>query len=90
MVQIQADSDPKRESNAAGIELEMNMKELERIETEQSHHVRTIGSRRQTDSDLENHILPAFGADKPYPPMLDSVQGAYLVEFDGPDVRSTL
>jgi DHA1 family multidrug resistance protein-like MFS transporter len=43
-------------------------------------HLKTVGS--STASSQE--ILPAFGDDKPYPPMLPE-QEDYVVEFEGSD-----
>ncbi|SPO03496.1 probable fluconazole resistance protein [Cephalotrichum gorgonifer] len=60
---------------------------LMRILTERSQHDETVGRRvttRRSSIRRRAKPLPAFGADKPYPPMLPE-QEAYVVEFDGPN-----
>ena len=55
---------------------------LSRIETQRLQHSMTVGeSVKSRPSKLP---LPAFGAGKPYPPLLPSRED-YVVEFDGPD-----
>ena len=43
-------------------------------------HLKTVGSSAASSRE----ILPAFGDDKPYPPMLPE-QEDYVVEFEGSD-----
>ena len=60
---------------------------LERIATHKSQHDETVGRRistRRSSLRRKSKPLPAFGAGKPYPPMLPA-QDTYVVEFDGPD-----
>lgn len=55
---------------------------LSRIETQRLQHQLTVGqSIRSRPSKVS---LPAFGAGKPYPPLLPA-QEDYVVEFDGDD-----
>lgn len=63
-------------------DLERHPTELSRIQTGRSQHSNTVG--RSTKSRRPSAPLPAFGAGKPYPPMLPAMEG-YVVEFDGPD-----
>lgn len=60
------------------------VEELERKETERLQYVQTMGSGRPVGSNTERDGLPAFGGGKSYPPLLDSVLDAYVVDFDGP------
>ena len=63
-------------------DLERQQTQLMRIQTARSQHSGTVG--RSVTSRRHEKPLPAFGADKPYPPMMHD-QEAYVVEFDGPD-----
>lgn len=67
-------------------DLERHPTELSRIQTQRSQHSATVGrdprSRRSSRASLKP--LPAFGAGKPYPPLLPN-QEDFVVEFDGPD-----
>jgi DHA1 family multidrug resistance protein-like MFS transporter len=63
-------------------DLEPHPTELNRIATQGSQHAATVGSSR-TNSCTSNP-LPAFGAGKPYPPLLPT-QESYVVEFDRHD-----
>jgi DHA1 family multidrug resistance protein-like MFS transporter len=66
-------------------DLERHPTELSRIQTARSQHSGTVGrdfSRSKSREDKKP--LPAFGAGKPYPPLLPN-QEDYVVEFDGPD-----
>jgi hypothetical protein len=55
---------------------------LSRIETQRLQHALTVG--RSIKSRASKASLPAFGAGKPYPPLLPA-QEDYVVEFDGDD-----
>lgn len=60
---------------------------LERIATHRSQYEETVGRRvstRRSSLRRRSRPLPAFGAGKPYPPMLPAADD-YVVEFDGPD-----
>ncbi|AEO71516.1 b69ea4ca-cddd-420e-a3bd-f8ef84aed8b4 [Thermothielavioides terrestris] len=63
-------------------DLERYQTELSRIHTQRSQHSGTVG--RGPKSKEWKKPLPAFGAGKPYPPLLPN-QEDYVVEFDGPD-----
>ena len=63
-------------------DLERHPTALSRIETQRSQHSATVG--RSLKSRESKRPLPAFGAGKPYPPLLPG-QEDYVVEFDGPD-----
>jgi DHA1 family multidrug resistance protein-like MFS transporter len=63
-------------------DLERHPTELSRIQTQRSQHSATVG--RDLRSRESKRPLPAFGAGKPYPPLLPN-QEDYVVEFDGPD-----
>ncbi|CAK7217044.1 hypothetical protein SBRCBS47491_003028 [Sporothrix bragantina] len=63
-------------------DLERQQTQLMRIQTARSQHSGTVG--RSVTSRRHEKPLPAFGLDKPYPPMMPD-QEAYVVEFDGPD-----
>lgn len=63
-------------------DLERHQTELSRIHTQRSQHSGTVG--RDPKSKEWTKPLPAFGAGKPYPPLLPN-QEDYVVEFDGPD-----
>ena len=63
-------------------DLERHPTELSRIATARSQHSGTVG--RDLRSRESRKPLPAFGAGKPYPPMLPA-QEEYVVEFEGPD-----
>ena len=63
-------------------DLERHPTALSRIETQRSQHSGTVG--RSLKSRESKRPLPAFGAGKPYPPLLPG-QEEYVVEFDGPD-----
>ena len=68
-------------------DLERNPTELSRIQTQRSQHTNTVGrtgSRATRTSRRSEKPLPAFGAGKPYPPLLPDPD-EYVVEFDGPD-----
>lgn len=54
---------------------------LSRIQTARSQHSATVG--RSIKSRESKKPLPAFGAGKPYPPLLPDAE-EYVVEFDGP------
>ncbi|KHN97770.1 major facilitator superfamily [Metarhizium album ARSEF 1941] len=66
-------------------DLERHPTELSRIATARSQHNATVGSglRGRTVSRASKKPLPAFGAGKPYPPLLPERE-EYVVEFDGP------
>lgn len=55
---------------------------LSRIETQRLQHALTVG--RSVKSRPSKAELPAFGAGKPYPPLLPA-QEDYVVEFSGDD-----
>jgi len=63
-------------------DLERHPTEISRIQTARSQHSGTVG--RSATSRQSRKPLPAFGAGKPYPPLLPD-QEDYVVEFDGPD-----
>jgi DHA1 family multidrug resistance protein-like MFS transporter len=63
-------------------DLERHPTEISRIHTARSQHSGTVG--RSATSRQSRKPLPAFGAGKPYPPLLPD-QEDYVVEFDGPD-----
>lgn len=63
-------------------DLERHQTELSRIQTQRSQHSATVG--RDSKNKEYKKPLPAFGAGKPYPPLLPN-QEDYVVEFDGPD-----
>lgn len=71
-------------------DLERHPTEISRIHTARSQHDGTVGrsltgrSRTSRASRASRKPLPAFGAGKPYPPLLPD-QEDYVVEFDGPD-----
>jgi len=62
--------------------LERNATAMSRIETQRTQHSATVGA--SVTSKKTTKPLPAFGAGKPYPPMLPA-QEEYVVEFDGAD-----
>ncbi|CAI6251048.1 unnamed protein product [Periconia digitata] len=62
--------------------LERHETALSRIQTQRSQHSNTVGASLK--SRQSRKPLPAFGAGKPYPPMLPERE-EYVVEFDGPD-----
>ncbi|OIW27440.1 major facilitator superfamily transporter [Coniochaeta ligniaria NRRL 30616] len=62
-------------------DLERHPTEISRIQTARSQHSGTVG--RTATSRRSRKPLPAFGAGKPYPPLLPD-QEDYVVEFDGP------
>ncbi|KAF7453748.1 Major facilitator superfamily [Pyrenophora tritici-repentis] len=66
-----------------GSDLQPNSTEIERIQTQKSQHSQTVGCST-LKSRASRKPLPAFGANKPYPPQLID-QEAYVVGFDGPD-----
>ncbi|KAE8873862.1 hypothetical protein PTNB73_00494 [Pyrenophora teres f. teres] len=66
-----------------GSDLQPNPTELERIQTQKSQHSQTVGFIT-LKSRASMKPLPAFGANKPYPPQLLN-QEAYVTEFDGPN-----
>jgi len=68
----------------AGDHLEQHPTELERIQTQKSQHSQTVGCGSMLKSRSSQKPLPAFGANKPYPPPLPDRE-AYVVEFDGPN-----
>lgn len=63
-------------------DLERHPTELSRIQTARSQHSGTVG--RDAKRKEWKRPLPAFGAGKPYPPLLPN-QEDFVVEFDGPD-----
>ncbi|CAK7266817.1 hypothetical protein SEPCBS57363_002282 [Sporothrix epigloea] len=63
-------------------ELERHQTQLMRVQTARSQHSGTVG--RSITSRRHEKPLPAFGADKPYPPIMPD-QEAYVVDFEGPD-----
>jgi len=67
----------------SGSNLHKHPTELERIQTQKSQHSQTVGSST-LKSRASRKPLPAFGANKPYPPQIPDRE-AYVVEFDGPD-----
>ncbi|KAI2471728.1 MFS general substrate transporter [Annulohypoxylon bovei var. microspora] len=82
-------SDGHRARNTGGMsristhrDLERHPTALSRINTARSQHDATVGrSLRNRES---KRPMPAFGAGKPFPPVLPN-QEDYVVEFDGPD-----
>lgn len=65
--------------------LERHPTALSRIETHRSQHSATVGAGlKSRTTTRQSKPLPAFGAGKPYPPLLPD-QEEYVVEFDGPD-----
>jgi MFS transporter, DHA1 family, multidrug resistance protein len=56
--------------------------QLESIRSANLQHVATVGSTRPSRPETEP--LPAFGANKPYPPDIPAEREAYVVDFDGP------
>ena len=66
---------------ATGRDLERHPTALSRIQTHRSLHAGTVGSFKSRES---RRPLPAFGAGKPYPPMLPDEED-FVVEFDGPN-----
>ncbi|KAK4233989.1 major facilitator superfamily domain-containing protein [Achaetomium macrosporum] len=64
-------------------DLERHQTELSRIHTQRSQHSGTVGREKSKTKEWKKP-LPAFGAGKPYPPLLPN-QEDYVVEFDGPD-----
>lgn len=73
---------PTQQDNA-GSQLQQHPTELERIQTQRSQHSQTVGCST-LKSRSSRKPLPAFGANKPYPPPLPDRE-AYVVEFDGPN-----
>ncbi|KAK2802947.1 hypothetical protein FQN50_007192 [Emmonsiellopsis sp. PD_5] len=63
-------------------DLERHPTVLSRIATHRSQHSATVGAGVR--SRVSRKPLPAFGAGKPYPPLLPERE-EYVVEFDGPD-----
>lgn len=63
------------------VDLERHPTALSRIQTQRSQHSQTVGALRSRPS---RKPLPAFGAGKPYPPLLPERE-EYVVEFDGHD-----
>lgn len=53
---------------------------LQRIQTHRLQHLNTVGS----SGVRSRAILPKFGDNKPYPPMLPEKE-VYVVEFEGHD-----
>ncbi len=62
-------------------DLDLHPTAISRIQTQRNQHRNTVG--RSLDSKESKKSLPAFGAGKPYPPMLPAEED-YVVEFDGP------
>lgn len=62
-------------------DLERHATAMSRIETQRTQHSATVGSSKTRKSLAP---LPAFGAGKPYPPLLPERE-EYVVEFDGAD-----
>ncbi|KAH8800235.1 major facilitator superfamily domain-containing protein [Xylogone sp. PMI_703] len=92
MAETQADRDPELALSTfpthitqADLDHGVDGEELEQIESNRLQHVRTFGSERLAGSRSLDPTLPGFGAGKSYPPHLNSVQDAYVVEFDGPN-----
>lgn len=65
-------------------DLERHPTALSRIATQRSQHGATVGALHSRAS---QGTLPAFGAGKPYPPLLPDKE-EYVVEFDGPEDSS--
>ncbi|KAM0255793.1 hypothetical protein ACHAQJ_005380 [Trichoderma viride] len=65
-------------------DLERHPTALSRIATQKSQHTNTVGGSVRTESRASRKPMPAFGAGKPYPPLLPA-QDEYVVEFDGPN-----
>ncbi|KAL7624055.1 hypothetical protein AAE478_005612 [Parahypoxylon ruwenzoriense] len=65
-------------------DLERHQTELSRINTARSQHSATVGRSLTSRTRESRKPLPAFGAGKPFPPLLPN-QEEYVVEFDGPD-----
>ena len=63
-------------------DLERHPTELSRLHTQRSQHQGTVGGSLKSRESRKP--LPAFGGDKPYPPLLPD-QEEYVVEFDGYD-----
>ncbi|OJD13080.1 hypothetical protein AJ78_06418 [Emergomyces pasteurianus Ep9510] len=63
-------------------DLERHPTAISRIATHRSQHSATVGASLR--SRPSKKPLPAFGAGKPYPPLLPERE-EYVVEFDGPD-----
>ena len=57
--------------------------QIETLRSAHLQHVHTVGSTR-TDG-RESKPLPAFGAGKPYPPVIPAEREVYVVDFEGPD-----
>lgn len=64
-------------------QLERNLTALSRIATHRSQHSATVGASLRTRPTSKSP-MPEFGAGKPYPPMLPSMDD-YVVEFAGLD-----
>ena len=61
--------------------------QLSRLYSQRLQHIHTVGSTpgSRAESKAELTPLPAFGAGKPYPPVIRAEREAYVVDFDGPD-----
>ena len=71
---------------STGTDPERHPTALSRIHTIRSQHSHTIGTsiNSRTAARHSRKPLPAFGAGKPYPPLLPDRE-EFVVEFDGPD-----
>jgi DHA1 family multidrug resistance protein-like MFS transporter len=56
--------------------------QIESLRSAHLQHVYTVGSTRTEGR--ETRPLPAFGAGKPFPPVIPAEREAYVVDFEGP------
>jgi len=56
--------------------------QIESLRSAHLQHVHTVGSTR---TGRDSKPLPAFGAGKPFPPVIPAEREAYVVDFEGPE-----